>query len=571
MQGFLSRFYLAVLCGLIATGCSTPRRAAAAASGAGSRATQAKVAGKHESKPETEPNAPVQAIAHYAAGLAFDLNGQSDQALNEYAEAALANPAHEPVVVEAARRFIRARKSDKAIEVLLKATALPSASGALYAWLGLAYGQAGKNDLAIRANRVAIKKMPRSLPAYQNLAQIYFQNHQTNEALRVLNQAGQQSSVDAGFLVELADLYARYSRLKNSGGDSIKARAVQTLDRAAKLNSTNPVTQQKLADGYLELGQFSKAEEIYAQLIKSYPNLSFIRGKLADLYIRTGKKGKAAEQLEEIARAEPTNARTQAFLGSLALDEGKIEEAVRYFESALVLGPDLEQVYYELAAAKIIHQKKPEEGLALLGKARSRFKPGFVMEYYSGLAQFHLKKYAEAAKSLTSAELLGKADAPNRLTHGFYYQLGAACERNGDLDQAEKCFQKCLDLAPDSADAMNYLGYMWAERSIKLEQARALIQRAVELEPNNAAFLDSLGWVLFKLNQPKEALTYLLRAIEKSEEADATLYDHLGDIYAALEEPDRARAAWQKSLSVEPNEKIKEKLAATPISERSPR
>jgi tetratricopeptide (TPR) repeat protein len=92
----------------------------------------------------------------------------------------------------------------------------------------------------------------------------------------------------------------------------------------------------------------------------------------------------------------------------------------------------------------------------------------------------------------------------------------------------------------------------------------------VELEPNNAAFLDSLGWVLFQLNQPKAALTYMLRAIEKSDEPDATLYDHLGDIYAALDESERAREDWQKSLSVELNEKIKEKLAGMPAAERSP-
>ncbi|MBI2949902.1 MAG: tetratricopeptide repeat protein [Verrucomicrobia bacterium] len=569
MQGFLRWLRLTAVCSLVATGCATSSRAPATGATRKPALPSARNGIPAKPKPEPETELPIQAIAHYAAGLALDLSGQSDQALDEYVESALTNPTHEPVVVEAARRCLRSRKADKAIEILLQATASPTASGALYGWLGLAYGQAGKTDLAIRANRVAIKKLPHSLPAYQNLAQIYLQNHQTNEALRVLNQAAQQPSVDAGFLVELAELYARFSKMKNLGDESVKERAVQALDRAAKLNSTNPVTLQKLADGYLDLGAFAKAEEGYSYLLKTYPQLSFLRGKLADLYIRMGRKDKAAEQLEAIVRAEPANARTLAFLGSLALEENKVEDAVRHFESALVLSPDLEHVYYELAAVKIIHRKKPEEGLALLGKARSRFKPGFAMEFYSGLAHFQLKKYGEAVKDFTSAELIARTEAPNRLTHPLYYQLGAACERNGDLEQAEKYFQKCLELDPDSADAMNYLGYMWAERGMKLEQARVLIQRAVELEPNNAAFLDSLAWVLFKLNQPKEALTYLLRAIEKSDEPDATLYDHLGDIYATLEESERAREAWQKSLSVEPNEKIKEKLAATPAPDRS--
>jgi tetratricopeptide (TPR) repeat protein len=69
-----------------------------------------------------------------------------------------------------------------------------------------------------------------------------------------------------------------------------------------------------------------------------------------------------------------------------------------------------------------------------------------------------------------------------------------------------------------------------------------------------------MGWVLYKLSKPKEALTYLLKAIELSDEPDATVYDHLGDIYAALNQRDKAREAWQKSVSLEANDEVKKKL-----------
>ena len=48
-----------------------------------------------------------------------------------------------------------------------------------------------------------------------------------------------------------------------------------------------------------------------------------------------------------------------------------------------------------------------------------------------------------------------------------------------------------------------------------------------------------------------------------SEKPDATVYDHLGDIYAALEQLEKAREAWRKSLSVEPNEEVRKKLEAS--------
>src|SRR5262249_41067782 len=147
-----------------------------------------------------------------------------------------------------------------------------------------------------------------------------------------------------------------------------------------------------------------------------------------------------------------------------------------------------------------------------------------------------------------------------RLNEDFFFQIGAAYERTGDLATAEQYFDKCLRLAPDSAEAQNYLGYMWAEHGIKLEQARELIEKAVKKEPKNGAYLDSLGWVLFKLNQPQKALDYELKAVELTEEPDATVFDHLGDIYSALSQHEKAREAWTKALSLEPTDALRKKL-----------
>jgi len=66
--------------------------------------------------------------------------------------------------------------------------------------------------------------------------------------------------------------------------------------------------------------------------------------------------------------------------------------------------------------------------------------------------------------------------------------------------------------------------------------------------------------VLFKLNQPKQALDYLLQAAALTDPPDATIYEHLGDTYAALGQTDKARDAWEKSLSVEPNDMVRKKI-----------
>jgi tetratricopeptide (TPR) repeat protein len=161
----------------------------------------------------------------------------------------------------------------------------------------------------------------------------------------------------------------------------------------------------------------------------------------------------------------------------------------------------------------------------------------------------------------TAAEIVATARDTNRLTHLFYFEVGATCERAGDFVQAEKHFEKCLQLSPDFAEAQNYLGYMWAERGEKLDRARELIDKALKAEPKNAAYLDSMAWVLFKLNRPQEALVFIEKALDLSKkEEDAELYNHLGDIKAALGKTDEAREAWRKSVSIEKNESVQKKL-----------
>jgi len=354
-------------------------------------------------------------------------------------------------------------------------------------------------------------------------------------------------------------LYANYNSLRRGESEAVKARTITALDRAAALKPMDIDAIRKLAEGYKMAGELEKAEPFYLELIDRLPSLPGIREKLADIYVRLGRKDKAAEQIEAISRADPGRVQPHFVLGMLARQENRLSDAAGYFEMALALKPDLEPAYYELAALKITLEK-PAEALQLLDKARDRFGRRFAIEYFSAVAQSRSKSYGGAVRHFTEAEVIGKANEPERLSHGFYFEFGAALERNGDFAEAEKYFRKCLELSPNFPPAMNYLGYMWADRGENLDEARKLIEKAVELEPQSAEYLDSLAWVLFKLKQPREAFKWMQKAIGNSEKPDATLYDHLGDIHAELGEPDKAREAWRKSLDLESNDEVKRKL-----------
>src|SRR5512133_2546564 len=124
-----------------------------------------------------------KAHAHYAAGVIHEMNNEDDAALEEFRQAALNDPDNEGLCLEVSRRFLQKKDLEKALEILSLATSRPKASGSLYARLGLVYGQLGKQDQALAADRIAIKRSPELLAGYQNLFTTLMQAKQQAEAL----------------------------------------------------------------------------------------------------------------------------------------------------------------------------------------------------------------------------------------------------------------------------------------------------------------------------------------------------------------------------------------------------
>ena len=503
------------------------------------------------------------AHAHYARGVIHEMNDEPEAATGEYYQAALEDPGNEILTLEVSRRFLQNKQPEKALEIVTRAAAETNATGAIYARLGVIYTQLGKPDKAISANRQAIVRSPDSLDGYQNLFLNYARTNQPAEALKVLDEAAARPKADAEFLIGVAELYAGLGLGMPGQKEVAKAKALAVLQRADQLNPTSPPLRLRLADGFNLLGDSTRAARLYLELLKRLPDAppvrDRVRANLADIYLQGKDHKLASEQLEAIIRDDPTNPRAYYFLGRFALEANKPAEAAEHFSKMVLLSPDFEPAYYLLAMSQI-DLKKPAEAVATLEKARKKFPASFALEFWTAMALSQQKDYAEALKHFTAAEVTAKATDPKQLDERFYFQLGSTCERKGDYAEAEKYFEKCLQLAPDFVEAMNYLGYMWAEHGMKLDQARELIEKAVKAEPKNAAYLDSLAWVLFKLNQPKEALPYAIQAAELSEAPDPTVCDHIGDIYAALKQMDKAREAWRKSLSLEPNGEIQKKL-----------
>ncbi len=512
---------------------------------------------------EIELERRVRAHASFAAGVVQQLNENSDQALSYFERAAMEDPSNEGLTLDVARRRLQRKEFEQAVALLKKAASMPQASGSVHSYLGLTLSQLDRRPEAIEAYREALRRMPGNLASAGMLAQLLTEGDKVEEAFAVLKAVAGQSSEDPRFWLDLSDLFQQQGTRQPARAEECKKMVSELLDRALKTDSKDPRVIRRLADRLYETGRMAESESLYKRVREVVPTDSFSAARLAELYLRSGRPKEAKEQLQALQRESPTDPLPVYYLAMVAVDERQLDRAIELFGRSILLGPDFEPAYVDLASA-LLGVDRATEALEVLEKRALRFKSSFRAAFLSGLAAARLEKADEALQHFVEAEARARADQPAILDHRFFFQVGATLERLGNADKAAEYLQKSLETKPDFPEALNHLGYMWAERGVNLDRAHDMIRKAVEAEPENEAYLDSLGWVLFKLGRHSEALIWLEKSAKLLEKPDPTIHDHLGDVYAALGRWKEAAEQYQKSLVIEKNVAVQKKLDAIP-------
>lgn len=136
----------------------------------------------------------------------------------------------------------------------------------------------------------------------------------------------------------------------------------------------------------------------------------------------------------------------------------------------------------------------------------------------------------------------------------YAFSRGIVRERMGDWPGSERDLRAALELQPENASILNYLGYSMLEMSDRYDEALQLIQRAVDLEPRSGHILDSLAWGYYRLGRYQEAVAPMERAAQLMP-FDPIINDHLGDIYYQVGRVREAMVQWQRALSLDPEPK----------------
>ena len=456
------------------------------------------------------------------------------------------DPENDAAMEQLTQLLLDENKAEEAIQ-LLESTTARNPSPTLYDLLGDAYTQTKDYAKAEKAYRQAVEldpselshlrglgqtllseeKYPEALSVYQKLvevmpedsdnylrlSQIYRELHQLDKAEESLMKAKQYAPGSLDVLYNEAIVYESQGRFE----DAIRVLS-DALTRVKSQSTVLPSRRRTLAILYQQLGQLYRDTQNIPAAITSYQELGRLgddedrrsRLLLMEAYHQAKELTKALQIGKEAIAKYPTDAAISASYAMLLGENQQTDEAVKLMQTALKGGASDRDVYLNIA------------------------------QIYERGHQF-----AEAESNVRKAQTLAKDPQENEMA---FFLLGAIYERQKQFDRAEEQFKKVLDLNPKNAPALNYYGYMLADRGIRLDEAQEMIQRALDQDPYNGAYLDSLGWVYYKENKLDEAETSLHKAVQR-DPGDPTIRTHLGDIYAKQGRSEQAAAEWEKALA----------------------
>jgi tetratricopeptide (TPR) repeat protein len=513
------------------------------------------------------------ALTHFVEGMSLEENGEMDRALEAYRKVLNVDPGQSQLASRVAALLIEQDDFPQAIDVLKDAIKANPKDADPYQQLAYIYAKyLKKTDQAIDYANRAITLNPGNIEGYQRLVEIEAAAGQEKKALEVLDRATNVRSNDANFWMRLGKLYVAILFKSDSQPkpDELK-RTNEVFKKAAEHAGDDPAILKDVADYYAASQQLKEAIPLYLHVLELQPDDANAREKLATGFILTNQRAKAVEMLEQIIKEHPEKYQPYDLLAQVLDDEARslqrakrVDEAKATFakvaanyEQSLLINPNHVGTYLHLAELLLGPLKNADRAVRLLTEARRRFLGAPEIVYYLAIAQSEAKQTQQAVATFEEALHEAQLDPGNDMVNArFYFNYGATAEQAGLYEKAADLLRKSIALDPaNSAEACNYLGYMWADHNMNLDEAETMIKRALEIEPNSASYLDSLGWVEFRKGKLDQALSNLLRAAKTADHDDPVIFEHIGDAYFKLNRVSEALESWQKALALDPKNK----------------
>ncbi len=406
--------------------------------------------------------------------------------------------------------YAQSQKFQKAIPTLEKAASQKGTRSFMaHYYLGKIYQAKGEQDKALEEFSKAAAANPRFTPVFVDLAEIYEQRHDTENALRMWQRV-----------------------LQNDPGNS--RAAIRTIELLIKT------------------GQIDQASTLLDRLNMTKADLTALRFKVALIYMQNNKPDMALDILLPLSEKHPDDSRILFYTALAQEENGEIDQAIKTLKA--IKGNDMIGTEATVRIAFLLSKEDRNWEAVTFLKKRLEERPGNP-QILLALSRI----YDQTGQTSTAITLLEDSVKKGVANKEIYMQLAMLCEKLHEIDKALGWAQKALEIDNEYVPALNFIGYTWAEQGKNLKKAEEMIKKALSHQKEDGYIIDSLGWVYYAQGRYREAVQELEKA-HKLVPNDPTIAEHLGDALIKSQKYYKALKIYRKAVELEKDKRKRHRL-----------
>lgn len=305
-----------------------------------------------------------------------------------------------------------------------------------------------------------------------------------------------------------------------------------SFSKLGVLDNNSLITALRAANKYYKNGKMHKAEELYREILTTFPGnkkakkglalilhenqtkntqsvLSNTVKQLITLY-NQGKFQTIIDLEDELVQTHPRVYTVWSIIGAANKSLGNIERALEAFTNALKLEP------------------QHSDGYVNLGNT--------------------FKDQGEFKKAIAAYET---AISVNNKNTKAYNNLGVTLKELGNYEKAIDTLKQVIILEPKNAMAFNNLGNVYQDLKL-YQKAEESYNEAIELKENYAPAYHNLGQTFYAQNKFDEAMDAYNKAL-MAQNNYAEVYNSIGMLLRDQNLFEHAVKAYQNAISLSPN------------------
>lgn len=399
-----------------------------------------------------------------------------------------------------------------------------------------------QNDLqkAIDVYQQLITQQPDFFGGYYFLAKAYIANSEALQAekayLKVMVLRPEMTEI----YFELLDLYESDLYDPRRQKEKYEKLCLKILEQ----EPNNIVINIKLGLFYLENNRTLEGDTIFKELGLQSLSDSKVISTVAQLYISKKKPRAAVTILEAMLKGAPDSSDIRYAAGVACDSAGDKQGAIEHFLKVLPASGLFRNAVVHIA---FMYNEAGDNQKAIAFLKDAVEKVPDEIEFMNYLGSF----YEEEGDFKNALNIVKQGLVLDPENVKLNFRLGVINDKNGNKDASIASMQKVIQLDPENSNALNYLGYTYADLGINLDEAENLIRTALKFRPNDGYIIDSLGWVYYQKGQYEQAIIFLEKAVGLVDD-DPILLEHLGDVYFKINDLPQAIEFYQRALENEP-------------------